>query len=137
MRESGPDEIQKLFEALRAADQASAPALRELLGPSSRPRPEAWRLLRPAVAIVALLVIVSAALLIRLNSPRAVTPAALSEWRSPTEFLLSAGADNLLSQSPRLGDYSYPTSALSVFGASQVPRPVDRNSGSQKAGEDR
>ena len=132
MKESGPDEIQELFEAHRSADRLKAPRLRELLTSPSRPDWANWRLWQPAGAVLVLLLIASAVLVIRLDSPPAGTPRVLSEWRSPTDFLLGLRADNLLDQAPRLADHTYPSSTLSAFASGAALRPDQRDPQSQK-----
>ena len=82
--------------------------------------------------MLVLLLIASSVLVIRLNFPPAGTSPVLSEWHSPTEFLLGVRADNLLNQAPRLADYAYPSSTLSAFGPAVALTLAQRDSHSQK-----
>lgn len=100
-------EISRLFEEQRQADEASAPAFRELLArPHARRTAPAWRILRPAVAVASVLVVVAAALF--LNRPRAreseflAAGSALAAWKAPTDSLLQTPGSELTSQLPVL-----------------------------------
>ncbi len=131
MKASGHDKIKELFEAQKSGDRSEAPGLHSLLQSAPRAGLQWRRSWLPAGAMFVLLLIASAVLVIRLGFPPGVPPS-LSEWRSPTGFLLGAGGGDVMGRAPRLGDSGYPTSALSVFAPSIAPRPVDRDSHSQK-----
>lgn len=102
----GDREIARLLEEQRLADEASAPAFRDLL---VRPRDAkavcARRTLRPALAGAVVLLIIAAALLLR---PRAHEPellgtaSALAAWRAPTDVLLQTPGAELTSRLPVL-----------------------------------
>lgn len=98
-------EIARLLEEHRRADEASAPAFREVLSRRrTRRAPSAGRIPRPALAAAALLVVVGAALLLR--RPRVheteliAAASALAAWKSPTDVLLQTPGSELLSRTP-------------------------------------
>jgi predicted membrane-bound mannosyltransferase len=109
-------EIARLFEAQRQADEASAPAFRELLArPRARRAPlEGW-IWRPALAAAAV-VVVAAVLTFhrparpappanRTRTPESALPAAaaaLAAWKAPTDFLLETPGADLLTRVPAL-----------------------------------
>ena len=100
-------EIARLFEERRQADEASAPAFRELLArPRARRAAPAGRILRPALAAAAILLVVAAALLLDRPKPREpellAAGSALAAWKSPTDSLLETPGAELTSQLPVL-----------------------------------
>jgi len=63
---------------------------------------------RLAWAGAMVLVILGAVLLTRPRQPAPRSPATISEWRSPTDWLLRTPGDALLRSTPRVGDFYFP-----------------------------
>jgi hypothetical protein len=103
---NGDREIARLFEAQRRADEASAPAFRDLLArPRNAKTASPRRVLRPALAAAAVLLIIAAALLLRSRArePESLaTASALAAWRAPTDVLLRTPGAELTSRLPVL-----------------------------------
>lgn len=100
MNSIGPEDDRDLrarFAELRRQDALRAP---EFAGLIRRSRPPMFR--RMAVAAVCVLV---AGLLVLVLYPRRPAPPALSltQWRSPTDFLLQTPGRDLLRSVPRFG----------------------------------
>ena len=102
-------EIARLFEEQRRADEAAAPAFRELLArPRARRAPLARWIRRPALAAAAVAVVAAALLLRRPPPPRAPESAlpavatTLASWKAPTDFLLQTPGAELLGRLPVL-----------------------------------
>jgi hypothetical protein len=99
-------ELRERFAALRREDEAGAPALERLLA-RARPRAgtgkEALRLGRPALALAAAAAVF---LGIALLDPRKPPPSlpSITEWRSPTDFLLQTPGREVLESLPRFGE---------------------------------
>ena len=102
-------ELRLLLEAERAADEAAAPSLQELLLRAAPARPSfgaGGLLIRAAAAVIAIVV---TARLVHSGGerprPRDRSSAAmtLAEWRSPTEFLLETPGSEIWTEVPSLG----------------------------------
>ena len=111
-------ELARLFEAQRQADEAAAPAFREVLARTrARRAPLEGLIWRPALAVAAVVVVAAVLTLHRparpvppTNRTRARTPesalpaaaVALAAWRAPTDFLLETPGADLLTRVPAL-----------------------------------
>lgn len=111
MRDPGSDKIRQLFEAQKADDRREAPSLSELLAPA----PPGWArqpLWQAAAALSLALLIATAFWFLRVSPPADGGISALSQWKSPTDFLLAAEADRMLTEAPRWQDEAYPSARL-------------------------
>lgn len=108
MSSIGPDDdrnLQGRFAELRRQDAGSAPEFPALLRRRAK-RPGSRALSRLAVGVACVLVIAVA--LARFHSrPPAKPVPALTEWRSPTDFLLQTPGRELLISVPRLGEWPH------------------------------
>jgi hypothetical protein len=102
-------EIAQLFEEQRRADEASAPAFRDLLARRRAPKaPLMGWIWGPAVAAAAVLVVVAVLLLDRPHprpvpaSPLPAVAVMLAAWKAPTDVLLRTPGAELLSGVPTL-----------------------------------
>jgi len=123
MTSNGRDnEISRLFEAERRADESAAPPLDALLARAARPRVSPVRLLRQLdVAAALLAILAAAALVLRSGSARPAAPPQgetetirLSDWQSPTDFLLDTPGSELLTQIPDFPDQPATGGALAA-----------------------
>jgi hypothetical protein len=119
MSSIGPEDDRDLherFAELRRQDAAQAPEFAALLQRRARrPRPPAF--FRLVIAVACVLVIAVA--LVRFHSrPPAKPVPSLSEWRSPTDFLLQTPGRELLISVPRLGEWPH---GVTVPGPSPSP----------------
>ena len=102
-------EIARLFAAQRRADEASAPALRELMARPRRLR-TSWSLARIALVGATAAAAIAAILLLRPARPRnagtetPLPPAAtqLANWKAPTDSLLRTSGSELWTRVPIL-----------------------------------
>ena len=110
-------EIARLFDEQRRADEASAPALRELLArPNSRRTPWKRGIGRIVLAAAAAAAATAGVLLLRPARPRdggpeaALPPAAsqLASWTAPTDTLLRTPGSELWTRIPILVSRSSP-----------------------------
>ena len=105
--------IKDLFDELKEEDKRLAPSFAKVWGAaasrgekSHHPR----RALRTAVAAATLIVVIGFAVIFYRQSSRPRTPPTaesamlLSEWRSPTDFLLRSPKDQFMKTVPRLGE---------------------------------
>jgi anti-sigma-K factor RskA len=109
MRSEDDPEITRLFDEQRRADEATAPALRELLarprGLQATGRRGAWRIALVAVTVAAA---IAGALLLRparhLGQETELPPAAsqLASWKAPTDALLKTPGSDLWTRVPVL-----------------------------------
>jgi hypothetical protein len=108
MRPPDPhSELGRLFSELRRADEASAPPFRRLLeraraarGAPSRPRLLPFAALSVVIAAAALAVVLYRRPALQTASRE--RPVAVSQWRSPTDWLLQTPGSELLSELPEL-----------------------------------
>ncbi len=99
-REWNDQELKDAFQDLRARDERSAPPF---AGVHDAALARSWRarLWRPAAAAAAVLIVTASAFALRGREAR--PPAAsLSDWRSPTEFLLTSPGGYLTINAPIL-----------------------------------
>ena len=97
-------EIARLFAAQRRADEASAPALRELMARPRRLR-TSWSLARIALVGATAAPALAAILLLRpAGTETPLPPAALqlANWKAPTDSLLRTSGSELWSRVPVL-----------------------------------
>lgn len=101
-----PDEdrdLRERFRALRTEDQAAAPALDGSLA-RAHGGGDARRLAPYAVALAAAAVLVVVALLPGRDGARTSPVPSLTDWRSPTDFLLRSPGREILDTLPRFGE---------------------------------
>ncbi|HEX7288482.1 MAG TPA: hypothetical protein VF532_20020 [Candidatus Angelobacter sp.] len=119
MSSIGPEEDRNLhqrFAELRRQDTARAPEFAALLRPRAK-RTGFSAFSRLAIAVACVLVITVT--LARYHSrPPAKPVPSLSEWRSPTDFLLQTPGRELLIGVPRLGEWPQ---GIAVPGSSPSP----------------
>ena len=98
--------IKQLFRQLRQEEEKAVPSFQEVLhGDKVSSRLEVFPLFRHAAAVITMLVL-SVTLLLELSPvPLELEPmatASLSEWQSPTDFLLLSSEEELLTRVPLL-----------------------------------
>lgn len=95
--------IGELFKQLRKEEEKTVPSFQEVLrGNEARGGFEFFAYLRQAAAVAVVLVF-SATLLLQLNrAPELNSTLPLSEWQSPTDFLLLSSQEELMSTVPVL-----------------------------------
>ena len=131
MGDSHDDDLEKLFADLRAADQRDAPPfgsiyVAALANAHKRAATVAWRRTATVAAAAVILLAAGSEWLVlrsrdsrspsRLSSPASAT-VSLSEWRSPTAFLLNGPGDLLLKTVPIISASSAELNALGVRAA--------------------
>ncbi len=96
--------LREMFQQARATDVAAAPGLEAVLGRRQRPRRFMPAFMAASVAGLAIVGLVMAGWLVTFYQP-APPPAeiSISEWRSPTAFLLEPPGDVVLYGIPALG----------------------------------
>ena len=106
-REDPDREIARLFAEQRRADEASAPALRELIARPRR-RKASWSIARIALIGATAAAATAAVLLLRpahdVGQDAALPPAAsqLANWKAPTDSLLQTPGSELWTRVPIL-----------------------------------
>lgn len=106
-RDFRDDDLRGRFAALRREEEAQAPEFAVL--PGGGPEHGRWRSVGKLVAVaVCLVTITAAALWLRLASQKLEREpgkpvASLTEWRSPTDFLLETPGRELLRTVPAIG----------------------------------
>ncbi len=95
--------IRELFKQLREEEEKAVPSFREVLRGNEAPGGlEIFAYFRQAAAVVTVLVF-SATLLLHLSrAPELNSTLPLSEWQSPTDFLLFSSQEELVSTVPVL-----------------------------------
>ncbi len=95
--------IRELFKQLRQEEEKTVPSFQEVLrGNEARGGLEIFAYLRQAAA-VAMVVVFSATLLLQLSrAPELNSALPLSEWQSPTDFLLLSSQEELMTTVPVL-----------------------------------
>ncbi len=95
--------IRELFKQLRQEEERVVPSFQEVLRGNEAPNGlEIFAYLRQ-VAAVAMVVVFSATLLLQLSrAPELNSTLPLSEWQSPTDFLLLSSQEELVSTVPVL-----------------------------------
>lgn len=107
MSRFGDREIKAFFEEARRVDRAATPPLKRVLERSRAARASLWRTIGTALAAAAILTMVLVVRWTGTSQPAARIE--LSEWRSPTEFLLRPALADL---APALDGEAYPSTAL-------------------------
>jgi len=101
------DRLKALFAELRVRDERETPDLSGLLArPRSAPRRSPRALLVPAAGLAA-----GAAVLVFVLRSERPAPEPISQWRSPTAFLLQTPDTGLLAGAPRVGESWLPLPA--------------------------
>jgi hypothetical protein len=95
--------IGELFKQLRKEEERAVPSFQEVLRGNEAPgRLEFFAYLRQAAA-VAMVLVFSVTLLLQLSqAPELNSALPLSEWQSPTDFLLLSSQEELMSTLPVL-----------------------------------
>ena len=97
------EDLRRAFEGLRRSDEASAPSFSATLSGARNRAPRRRTFLLATAAALVVLVAIAAALLRRSPaSPRFAETVAISDWRSPTDFLLQTPGAELLDSLPVL-----------------------------------
>jgi hypothetical protein len=107
---SGDSDLRAQFDRLRRQDELSASPFAShwaqatrITVPSGRP------VLRAAAIAVAVMLVTAAAFLVNRPAPRQTPAAQISQWRSPTAFLLRPRSNQLLTTTPRFGEPIIPS----------------------------
>ena len=105
--------IRELFKQLRQEEEKAVPSFREVLHGNEAPGGlEIFAYFRQAAAVVTVLVF-SLTLLLQLNqAPELNSALPLSEWQSPTDFLLISSQEELMSTLPVLELPDFSTSLI-------------------------
>jgi hypothetical protein len=99
MTGSGDDDLRRLFDEARRADEEKAPPFRIVLGrPGSRARVERI----PLGILAAAAAILAFAVSLALFRPEPPAPIRIADWRSPTDFLLAPPYPDLFGSPPSL-----------------------------------
>lgn len=94
---SGTDEqISQLFEEERKIDEGLAPSFDRVLESQRRRLTPSRRRLVPVAGLLALVLAVTASLLLRQPTPGGPTDPSLFYWQSPTEACLGVPGDEML-----------------------------------------
>jgi len=99
-------DLRERFAALRREEEAGAPAIEGLVARArARTRGEALRIRRPVLVLAtAAAVLLVIALLDLHKPPRPFPVPSITEWRSPTDFLLQTPGREVLESLPRFGE---------------------------------
>ena len=99
-------DLRERFVALRREEEAGAPAIERLLARAkARAGGKARRLGRPALALAAAAAVLLVIALLSLREPASSVPVPpITEWRSPTDFLLQTPGREVLETLPRFGE---------------------------------
>lgn len=105
--------IRELFKQLRQEEERAVPSFQEVLRGNEAPGGlEIFAYLRQAAA-VAMVLVFSATLLLQLSrAPELNSALPLSEWQSPTDFLLISSQEELMSTVPVLELPDFATSQI-------------------------
>jgi len=96
-------DLQERFAALRRHDAAHTPDFAATLRKQPGGRRGSW--LKPALAAALLLIALSAAR--KYWKPEVTVTASITEWKSPTDFLLETSGHELLEGVPKIGEGSF------------------------------
>jgi hypothetical protein len=110
-------ELRERFAALRGEDAERAPDFAELRKRRSPPRPS-WR---ARAAVVAALAVVVVLLFMHYRRPSPPPESSITEWRSPTEFLLQTPGRELLERVP-----AFAQGPASMANPAGTPTPFKR-----------
>ncbi len=104
-------DLRECFAALRRDEKAGAPAIERLLARArARTGGEAFRIGRPALTLATAAALLLGIALLDLRKPsRSLPVPSISEWRSPTAFLLQTPGREVLESIPRFGEGLIPT----------------------------
>jgi hypothetical protein len=91
------NEMKELFAAQRKADQRFVPGVDAVLARQRGPA-------RPAFAVAGLAAVLVLAVMLFLPSSEPATEVSITEWESPTAFLLEAPGDTLFNSMPEFGN---------------------------------
>jgi hypothetical protein len=109
MTEDEDRDLRERFAAMRRGEEAGAPPIDRLLA-RARSGGEARRLAGPGLAIAAAAAVLMALALLPRREPPPPSPVPLlTEWRSPTDFLLQTPGREILDTLPRFGEGLIPT----------------------------
>ncbi len=107
--------IRELFKQLRQEEEKAVPSFQEVLHGNEAPGGlELFAFFRQAAAVAAV-VVFSATLLLQLSrAPELNATLPLSEWQSPTDFLLLSSQEELVSTVPVLELPDFATSLIEL-----------------------